>query len=101
MNHLFHLQEDFFRVGNKLHPLLECMFASILINHSSMLNKFGETHIINQNMIRSAHEFSVSEKMLKDWGDIIRFDWQLRGTKLQSNNDESRELMEAIINNNK
>ena len=100
MNHLFHVQEDFFKVGSKLRPLLECMFASILMYHSSMLNKFGQTHIINLNMIRSAREFSVSEKVLEEWGDIIRFDWQLRNAKLQPNNDENRALMDAIINNN-
>ena len=100
MNHLFHVQEEFFKVGNKLRPLLECMFASILMHHSSMLNKFGQTYIINLNMIRSAHEFSVSDKMLEEWGDIIRFDWLLRNKKLQSNNDENRALMEAIVNNN-
>ena len=76
------------------------MFASILMHHSSVLNKFGQTHIINLNMIGSAHEFSVSNKMLEEWGDIIRFDWLLRNKKLQSNNDENRALMEAIVNNN-
>ena len=98
MNHLFH--RGFFKVGSKLRPLLECMFASILMYHSSMLNKFGQTHIINLNMIRSAREFSVSENVQEEWEDIIRFDWQLRNTKLQSNNDENRALMDAIINNN-
>ena len=51
-------------------------------------------------MIRSAREFSVSENVQEEWEDIIRFDWQLRNTKLQSNNDENRALMDAIINNN-
>jgi hypothetical protein len=37
--------------------------------------------------------------MLEEWGNIIRFDWELRNSKLQSNNEENKVLM-AIINNN-
>jgi geranylgeranyl pyrophosphate synthase len=46
MNHLFHIQEELFKVGKKLRPLLECMFASLLMYHTTLLNKFGQTHII-------------------------------------------------------
>jgi hypothetical protein len=38
--------------------------------------------------------------MLEEWGNIIRFDWELRNSKLQSNNEENKVLMESIINNN-
>lgn len=100
MNHLFHIQEDFFKVGKKLRPLLECMFASLLMYHSSLLDKFGQTHIITVNVIRSAREFLISEKMLEEWGDVIRFDWQMRNKKLQSNSDENRALMDELIKNN-
>jgi hypothetical protein len=51
-------------------------------------------------MIRSGREFAVSEKMLGDWGECIRVDWELRNSKLQSNTEENRVLMESIIKNN-
>lgn len=100
MNHLFHVQEELFKVGKKLRPLLECMFASLLIYHTTLLNKFGQTHIIALAIIRSAREFSISERMLEEWGNTIRFDWELRNSKLQSNNEENKVLMESIIINN-
>jgi hypothetical protein len=71
MNHLFHVQEDYFKVGNKLRKLLECMFASMLMYHSQMINKYGESHIINKSIMRSGREFLVNEKMLSEWGEII------------------------------
>lgn len=64
MNQLFHVREDSFKVGKKLRPLLECMFSSILMHHSQLLTKFGQTHIITSSLIRSGREFAVSEKML-------------------------------------
>jgi hypothetical protein len=100
MNHLFHVQEEFFSVGKKLRPLLECMFASLLMYHTTLLNKFGQSHIITSAIIRSAREFSISERMLEEWGNNVRFDWKLRNSKLQSNSEENKILMESIINNN-
>lgn len=100
MNHLFHVQEEFFKVRKKLRPLLECMFATLIMYHTTLLNKFGQTHIITLAVTRSAREFSVSERMLEEWGNTIRFDWELRNSKLQSNNEENKILMESIINNN-
>ena len=100
MNHLFHVQEEFFKVGKKLRPLLECMFASLIMYHTTLLNKFGQTHIITLAIVRSAREFSISERMLEEWGNTVRFDWELRNLKLQSNNEENKVLMESIINNN-
>jgi hypothetical protein len=100
MNQLFHVREDSFKVGKKLRPLLECMFSSILMYHSRLLTKFGQTHIITSSLIRSGREFAVSEKMLCEWGECIRVDWDLRNSKLQSNSDENRVLMESIIKNN-
>ena len=100
MNQLFHVREDSFEAGKKLRSLLECMFSSILMYHSQLLTKFGQTHIRTTSLIRSAREFAVSEKMLCEWGDCIRVDWDLRNSKLQSNSDENRVLMESIIKNN-
>ena len=100
MNQLFHVRDESFKVGQKLRPLLECMFASILMYHTQLLTKYGQTHIITSSLIRSAREFAVSEKMLGEWGECIRVDWSLRNTKLQSNNEENRVLMESIIKNN-
>jgi hypothetical protein len=100
MNHLFNVQEEFFKVGKKLRPLLEVMFATLIMYHTTLLNKFGQTHIITLAIVRSAREFSVSERMLEEWGSSIRFDWELRNMKLQSNNEENKVLMESIINNN-
>lgn len=100
MNHLFHIQEEFFKVGKKLRPLLECMFATLLMYHTTLLNRFGQTHLITLAIIRSAREFSISDRMLEEWGNTIRFDWKMRNSKLPSNNEESKLLMESIINNN-
>ena len=38
--------------------------------------------------------------MLEEWGNLVRFDCELRNSKLQSNNEENKLLMESIINNN-
>ena len=100
MNHLFHVQEDYFKVGNKLRKLLECMFATMLMYHSQMIHKYGESHIISKSVMRSGREFLVNEKMLSEWGEIIRSDWVLRNNKAQTNSVENKSLMDEIVKNN-
>lgn len=100
IDHLFHVEEEFFKSSQKLRPLLECTFASVLMYHGAMKNKFGKSHIITMNVIRCANEFLVNEKLLEDWGEIIRTDWVLRNTKSMSNNEENRVLIETLISSN-
>lgn len=100
MNHLFHIQEDFFKVENKLRKLLECMFATVIMYHAQLVNKYGESHIINKSIIRYGREFQVNEKMLVEWGEVIRVDWILRNAKPETNNVENKVLMDEIIKNN-
>jgi hypothetical protein len=100
MNHLFNVQENFFKVGNKLRKLLECTFATMLMYHAPLINKYGESHIVNKSILRSGREFLVNGKMLLEWGELIRVDWVFRNAKAQSNNVENKALMEEIIKNN-
>jgi hypothetical protein len=81
-----------------LRPLLEVMFATLIMYHTTLLNKFGQTFIITLAVVRSAREFLVSERMLEEWGYTVRFDWEWGNMKLQSNNEENEFLMESIIN---
>jgi hypothetical protein len=76
------------------------MFASMLMYHSQMINKYGESHIINKSIMRFGREFLVNEKMLSEWGEIIRSDWVLRNTKTQTNSVENKSLMDEIVKNN-
>jgi hypothetical protein len=92
------IQEELFKVGKKLRPLLEVMFATLIMYHTTLLNKFGQTFIITLAVVRSAREFLVSERMLEEWGYTVRFDWEWGNMKLQSNNEENEFLMESIIN---
>ena len=100
MDHLFNVEEEFFKANKKLRPLLECTFASIIMYHGVIKNKFGKSHIITMNVIRCASEFQVNDKLLEDWGETIKTDWILRNTKSQSNNEENRLLMETMISSN-
>lgn len=100
MDHLFNVEEDFFKTNKKLRPLLECAFASILMYHGMMKNKFGKSHIITMNVIRCAGEFQINDKLLEEWGETIKTDWIMRNTKSLSNNEENRVLIETLINSN-
>ena len=100
MDHLFNVEEDFFKSNKKLRPLLECAFASILMYHGMMKNKFGKSHIITMNVIRCAGEFQINDKLLEEWGETIKTDWIMRNTKSLSNNEENQVLIETLINSN-
>lgn len=100
MDHLFNVEEDFFKSNKKLRPLLECAFASILMYHDMMKNKFGKSHIITMNVIRCAGEFQINDKLLEEWGETIKTDWIMRNTKSLSNNEENQVLIETLINSN-
>ena len=100
MDHLFNVEEDFFKTNKKLRPLLECAFASILLYHGMMKNKFGKSHIITMNVIRCAGEFQINDKLLEEWGETIKTDWIMRNTKSLSNNEENQVLIETLINSN-
>ena len=100
MDHLFNVEEDFFKPNKKLRPLLECAFASILMYHGMMKNKFGKSHIITMNVIRCAGEFQINDKLLEEWGETIKTDWIMRNTKSLSNNEENQVLIETLINSN-
>lgn len=100
MDHLFNVEEDFFKTNKKLLPLLECAFASILMYHSMMKNKFGKSHMIAMNVIRCAGEFQINDKLLEEWGETIKTDWIMRNTKSLSNNEENQVLIETLINSN-
>lgn len=100
MDHLFNVEEDFFKTNKKLRPLLECAFASILLYHGMMKNKFGKSHIITMNVIRCAGEFQINDKLLEEWGEIIKTDWIMRNTKSLSNNEENQVLIETLISSN-
>ena len=100
MDHLFNVEEDFFKTNKKLRPLLECAFASILLYHGMMKNKFGKSHIITMNVIRCAGEFQINDKLLEEWGEIIKTDWIVRNTKSLSNNEENQVLIETLISSN-
>lgn len=100
MDHLFNVEEDFFKTNKKLRPLLECAFASILMYYGMMKNKFGKSHIITMNVIRCAGEFQINDKLLEEWGETIKTDWIMRNTKSLSNNEENQVLIETLINSN-
>lgn len=100
IDHLFNVEEDFFKSNKKLRPLLECAFASILMYHGMMKNKFGKSHIITMNVIRCAGEFQINDKLLEEWGETIKTDWIMRNTKSLSNNEENQVLIETLINSN-
>lgn len=100
MDHLFNVEEDFFKTNKKLRPLLQCAFASILMYHGMMKNKFGKSHIITMNVIRCAGEFQINDKLLEEWGETIKTDWIMRNTKSLSNNEENQVLIETLINSN-
>lgn len=100
MGHLFYIRDESFREGNKLRPLLNCMFATLLMYHNDMKEKFGDLHIITNKIMRSAAEFKVNNKMLIEWGAIIKNDWMLRNTKVKSNLEETTVLMEHLISMN-
>ena len=100
MDHLFNVEEDFFKSNKKLRPLLECAFASILMYHGMMKNKFGKSHIIIMNVIRCAGEFQINDKLLEEWEETIKTDWIMRNTKSLSNNEENQVLIETLINSN-
>jgi hypothetical protein len=100
MDHLFNVEEDFFKTNKKLRPLLECALASILMYHGMMKNKFGKSHIITMNVIRCAGEFQINDKLLEEWGETIKTDWIMRNTKSLSNNEENQVLIETLISSN-
>lgn len=100
INHLFHIREKHFSIGSKLRPLLECIFATIVMYHEEILTTHGAVHVVSKAVIRSAKEFQVSDKVLKEWGVILKSDWQIRNTKPSTNNAENRALMDIIIAQN-
>ena len=100
MNHLFNVREKHFNIGSKLRPLLECLFATIIMYHGEILITHGALHVVSKAVIRSAREFKVTDKVLEEWGRILKLDWRSRNTKPTSNNSENRALMEMIIAQN-
>lgn len=50
------MQEGYCKVGKKLRPLLECMFVSLLMHHTQLIKKFGQTHVMALTIIRPVHE---------------------------------------------
>ena len=100
INHLFNVREKHFNTGSKLRPLLECLFATIIMYHQEILTKYGALHVISKRVIRSAKEFHVTDKVLEEWGGILKTDWRIRNTKVSSNNEENRALMETLIAQN-
>ena len=100
INHLFNVREKHFSVGRKLRPLLECLFATIIMYHGEILASHGALHVVSKAVIRSAKEFQVTDKVLEEWGGILKSDWRIRNTKASSNSSENRALMEIIIAQN-
>ena len=100
IDHLFNIRDESFKEGKKLRPLLNCMFATLLMYHNDMKEKFGDSHIITSSVIRSAAEFGVTNKLLIEWGTIIKNDWVIRNTKVKSNSEEMTVLMESLISMN-
>lgn len=100
INHLFHVREKHFNVGCKLRPLLECLFATIIMYHNEVVAQYGSLHVISKAVIRSARVFHVSDRVLEEWGSRIKGDWLMRNAKPSMNNADSRNLMDIIIAQN-
>ena len=75
---------SYFSVGRKLRPLLECLFASIIMYHGEIMASHGALHVVLKAVIRSAKDFQVTDKILEDWGGILKSDWRIRNTKTSS-----------------
>lgn len=100
MNHLFNVREKHFTIGGKLRPLLECLFATIIMYHEEILTKYGALHVISKAVIRSAKEFKVADKALEEWGRVLKSDWRIRNTKPSMNNNEISALMGILVAQN-
>lgn len=100
INHLFHVREKHFNVGCKLRPLLECLFATIIMYHREIVVQYGALHVISKAVIRSAREFHVGDRVLDEWGARIKNDWSTQNARPLSNNVENRSLMEILIAQN-
>ena len=100
INHLFHVREKHFNVGCKLRPLLECLFATIIMYHGEVVAQYGSLHVISKAVIRSARVFHVSDRVLEEWGSRMKNDWLMRNAKPSTNNAENKNLMDIIIAQN-
>ena len=79
---------------------MECLFATIIMYQQEILTKYGALHVVSKGVIRSAKEFHVTDKVLEEWGEILKLDWRIRNTIPSSNNEENRALMEILIAQN-
>jgi hypothetical protein len=73
---VFGTWESVFSPNNRLNPLVETMFASILMYLASMLEKYGPLHIVF--LLTVSREEHIDLPQLLQWGALVRDDWQIR-----------------------
>lgn len=60
------------------------MFASLLQYHEEMQNTYGMNHIIVRTVIQTAKKFGTTMKELREWGSLVRNDFNMRNAARSS-----------------
>lgn len=93
---LFMIKVSEFFIGKKLRPVIEIYFATLLKYYEEVKKDHGANHMVIKGIERVAKDFSISNFMLKEWGDAINTDMKIRGIKLPENNIDNQLLIELL-----